>query len=120
MSIEQEELFLSLYVDDIKLAGKKQNINPTWQMFMQVADLGESTSFLDHVYLGCTQRECTLSDDIVTNYRDMFEARITAEVREKLRIRASGKPDEETISFGSYDMEGHAEDMCGKILRICK
>ena len=24
-------------------------------------DLGESPSFLDHVYLGCTQRECTIS-----------------------------------------------------------
>ena len=24
-------LFLSVYVDDIKLAGKKQNINPTWK-----------------------------------------------------------------------------------------
>ena len=46
----QKGLFLSLYVDDIKLAGKKQNIDPMWKD----VDLGEPTSFVDHVYLGCT------------------------------------------------------------------
>ena len=25
-------------------------------------DLGEPTSFLDHVYMGCTQRECTIKE----------------------------------------------------------
>ena len=44
-------------MDDIKLAGKKRNINPTWKVRMEDVDLGEPTSFLDHVYLGCTQRE---------------------------------------------------------------
>ena len=28
----EEELFLSVYVDDIKLIGKKQNINPMWKV----------------------------------------------------------------------------------------
>ena len=49
---------LPVYVDDIKLAGKKQNIDPMWKVLMKDVDLGESTSFLDHVDLGCTQREC--------------------------------------------------------------
>ena len=52
----QKGLFLSVYVDD----------------------LGEPTSFLDHVYLGCTQRQCEISKDIVDNYRAMFESRIFA------------------------------------------
>ena len=43
-----------------------------------VSDLGEPTSFLDHVYLGCTQRQCEVSQDIVDNYRTMFESRISA------------------------------------------
>ena len=38
-----------MYVDDIKLAGKKQNINPTWKILKKDVDLGEPTSFLDHV-----------------------------------------------------------------------
>ena len=77
-------LFLSVYVDDIKLAGKKHNIDPMWKVLNKEVDLGEPTSFLDHVYLGCTQRRCEISKDIVDNYRTMFESRISAERVEKL------------------------------------
>ena len=84
-----------MYVDDIKLAGKKQNINPTWKILMKDVDLGEPTSFLDHVFLGCTQRKCRISKDIVANYRDMFESTISAGAKEKLIIRVSGKFDAE-------------------------
>ena len=38
-------LFLSEHVDDIKLAGKKQNINPMWHVLNKEVDLGERTSF---------------------------------------------------------------------------
>ena len=40
-----------MYVDDIKLAGKKQNIDPMWKVLNKEVDLGEPTSFLDHEYL---------------------------------------------------------------------
>ena len=63
----EKGLFLSVYVDKMKLAEKKQNISPTWQTMMKDVDLGEPTSLLDHVYLGCTQRECQSSKDIVEN-----------------------------------------------------
>jgi len=66
-SIVKKDLFLSVYVDDIKLAGKKQNIDPMWKVLNKEVDLGEPTSFLDHVYLGCTQRQCETSKDIVDN-----------------------------------------------------
>ena len=72
-----------MYVDDIKLAGKKQNIDPMWKVLMKDFDLGEPT-FLDRVYLGCTQRQCEISKDIVDNYRNMFESRISAGAKEKL------------------------------------
>ena len=51
---------------------------------MKDVDLGEPTSFLDHVCLGCTQRECQSSKDIVDHYRTMFESRISAGTMEKL------------------------------------
>ena len=73
---------------------------------MEDVDLGEPTSFLDHVYLACTQRVCQINKDIVANYRDMFESRISAGAKEKLQTRASGKLDAETLSSWSYDMEG--------------
>ena len=52
----EKGLFLSVYVDDIKLAGKKQNLDPMWKLLNKEVDLGEPTSFLDHVYLGNFQR----------------------------------------------------------------
>ena len=67
----EKGLFLSVYVDDIKLAGKKQNIDPMWKVLNKEVDLREQTSFLDHVYLGCIQRQCEISKDIVDNCRAM-------------------------------------------------
>ena len=74
LSVHREKgLILSVYVDDKKLAGKKQNPDPMWKLLNKEVDFGEPTSFLDHVYLGCTQRQCEISKDIVDNYRTMFE-----------------------------------------------
>ena len=97
-------LFLSVYVDDIKLAGKKLNIDPMWKVLNKEVDLGEPTSFLDHVHLGCTQRQCEISKDVVDNYRTILESRISAGATEKL-------PCSENLSISSWsnDMEGHAK-----------
>ena len=99
-------LFLSVYVDDITLAGKKQNVNPMWKVQNKEVDLGQPTSFLDHVYLGCTQRPCETCKDIVDSYRTMFESRLFAGATEK-------QPNSEQLSVSSwsYDIEGHAK-MC--------
>ena len=101
---DQKGLFLSVYVDDIKLAGKKQNIDALWKVLNKEVDLGEPTSFLDHVYLGCIQRQSEISKDIVDNYRTMFESRISARGNEKLPYSGNIR-----ISSWSYDMEGHAK-----------
>ena len=82
---------MSVYVDDTKLAGKKQNISPTWKILIKVVDLGEPPAFLDSVYLGCTQRECQISKDIVINNRNLFESRISVGASEKLPLtKATG------------------------------
>ena len=54
--------------------------------------------------LGCTQRQCEISKDIVDNYRSMFESRIAAEGTEKLPYSENFR-----ISSWSYDVEGHAK-----------
>ena len=91
-------------MDDIKLAGKKQNINPMWHVLNKEVDLGEPTSFLDHVFLVCTQRQCEISKDTVDNCRTMFESRISAGATEKLPCSENLR-----ISSWSCDMEGHAK-----------
>ena len=90
-----------MYVDDIKLAGKKQNLDPMWKVLNKEVDLGEPTSFLDHVFLGCTQRQCEISKDVVDNYRTMFESRISAGGTEQL-------PFHQNLSW-SCDMAGLAK-----------
>ena len=111
----EKGLFLSVYVDDIKLAGKKHNIDPMWKVLNKEVELGEPTSFLDHVYLGCTQRQCEKSKDIVDNYRTMFESRISAVRTEKLPF-----PQNLRISSWSYDMEGHAKKCVERYCELAK
>ena len=82
----EKRMVLFVYVDDIKLAGKKENISPTWKILMKDVDLGEPTSFLEHVSLGCAQRECQTSKDLVDNFRNVFESKISEGATEKLRL----------------------------------
>ena len=54
------------------MAGRKQNLSPMWNTFIKLVDLGEPISLHDHVYLGCTQRECNPNEDSVSQHRDEF------------------------------------------------
>ena len=93
-----------MYVDNIKLAGKKHNIDPMWKVLNKEVELGEPTYFIDHENLECTQRQNEISKDIVDNHRAMFESRISAGATEKLPCSENL-----CISSWSYDMEGHAK-----------
>ena len=91
----QQGQCLSVCVDDMNLAGRKESLRPMWDNLMRHVDLGEPTSFFDHVYLGCTQRECKSNESIIDEYRNMFESRISAGatenylvVRNRMRTRS--------------------------------
>ena len=77
---------------------------------MKNVDLGEPTSFLDHVYLGCTQRECKPNGITIEEYTKMFESRISEGATEKL----SG------VAWWSYDMEGHAQKCVERCCELAK
>ena len=66
--------------------------------------MGEPTSFLDHVYLGCTQKQCEISKDIVDNYRPCLNHEFPRERTEKLPYSEN-----QSDSSWSSDMEGHAK-----------
>ena len=102
----EKGLFFSVFVDDMKLAGKKENIDPMWKVLNQEVDLGEPTSS----FLGCTRRQCEISKDIVDKYRTMFEPQISAGRTEKLLSSEKLR-----ISSWSYDMEGHTK----KCVELC-
>ena len=111
----EKGLFLFVYVDDIKSAAEKQNIDPMWKLLNKEVDLGEPTSFLDRVYLGCTQRQCELSKDIVDDYRTMFESRISAARTEKTSILREFSYFFMVLWYGRS-----CEEMCGAILWVGK
>ena len=58
----KQGLFLSVCVDDIKIMA------PIWKELMKNVDLDEPTLFIDHVYLGCTQRECKPNETIIEQF----------------------------------------------------
>ena len=86
-----------------------------WILLNKEVDLGEPTSFLDHVYLGCTQRQCEISKDIVDNYRTMFESRISAGGVERLPFSQNLR-----VSSWSYDMAGHAKKCVERFCELAK
>ena len=65
----EKGLFLSVYVDDIKLAGKTQNINPLWKILMKDVHALNVNANRTNMFLMST---------------DMFESRISAGATEKL------------------------------------
>ena len=73
---------------------------------MKEVDSGEPTSFLDHVYLGCTQREGKTSKDVVDSYRDLLESRMSAGGVDKL---LHSEKSEAHISSWSFEMDVHAK-----------
>ena len=73
----EQGLFLSVNVDDIKLAGKKQNLDPMWKLLNKEVDLGQPT-------WDAVKRQYEISKDIVGNCRAMFESRISAGGTENL------------------------------------
>ena len=57
-SLKKQGFCFSVHVDDPKKGGKKKNMAHLWESLMKNEDIDEPTSFLNHVYLGCSQRDC--------------------------------------------------------------
>ena len=45
---------------------------PMWKKLMKNVLLDEPTSFLDHVFLGYTQRACKPKEIMIEQYEEMF------------------------------------------------
>ena len=85
------------------MVGRQQNLSPMWKKLTKLDDLGIPTSFLDHVYLGRTQR------DSKTNKNTTEERCSNREfLLEQLKNYLGGRSHANTIAW-SYDMEGHAK-----------
>ena len=97
-------LLLSVYVED-EIGRRKQIMALMWKKLMKRVDLDEPTSFLHHIFLECTQRECKPNEIIFDELTKMFESRFSAGATENLSRWE--EPHEKTVAW-SYDVEGHA------------
>ena len=49
--------FLEVYVDDIHVAGREENLSPMWKKLKEVNEVDPPVPFHENTYLGCTQRK---------------------------------------------------------------
>ena len=96
---------MSVYVDDKKKAGQKQNTDPMWKVLMKVVDLGEPTSFFDHVYWVALNESAKRAKILSTIAKICSNPEFR---RSKQKYLAQGNL-MQTISTRSFDMEGHAK-----------
>ena len=101
----EKGLFSFVCVDDIKLVGKKQNLDPMWKVLNKEGQFVRINIFLGVTYTWVAFIDnVEISKEIVDNYRTMFESRISAGWLAKLPF-----PQNLRISSWSYDMVGHAK-----------
>ena len=69
-----QHLFLSGYVDDYKMAGKKVNIPKMWERLEQEGiDLEDPVPVHENVYLGCGQKPLQPDLKTIAQKREMFQ-----------------------------------------------
>lgn len=74
---KQKQLFLSVYVDDFKLAGKKENIVPMWKALQDTGiELDPPVSLHGDVYLGRAQYNCH-NDTVLIQRQQTLNHRLT-------------------------------------------
>ena len=63
---------MSAYVDDLKMVGRAESIAPMWKKIRSKIDLDPETALVDHVYLGCTQREKKPSKTVIRDKQEFI------------------------------------------------
>ena len=65
-------LFLSVFVDDMKMAKKSDNVSKLWATLQKKVDLEDPASLLHQKYLGYTQRAEKVHNRIVMQEQKWF------------------------------------------------
>ena len=69
---KQQQLFLSVYVDDFKLAGKAGNLSPMWAKLNETLELDPPQKLHENIYLGCEQREVQIPQSLIQEKHEFF------------------------------------------------
>ena len=67
-----KKLFLSIYVDDFKMAGLRENLTPMWAELRKGLDIELECPLHSNVYLGCGQEVIAPVESEVEAKRELF------------------------------------------------
>ena len=122
---KEQQLFLSVYVDDFKMVGKGESSPNMWKLIRKDIDLEPETELSENVYLGYNQRQAKPELHRLKEKNDLFKKLTTHASQES--TNAEGDPCDNAGSNSSrscamypaadisktkswnYDMIGHAE-----------
>ena len=78
----EKRLFLSVYVDDFKMVGKRENLSEMWNKIRRDIDLEPETELIENVYLGCNQREASPEQQWLSDKNELFKKLTTYAIAE--------------------------------------
>lgn len=119
----QQHLFLSVYVDDYKMAGWKKSMPCMWKKLQDKFDLEVLVPMGGNAYLGCGQNDISPSMKIVRENSKPYR-----EISEKESADGNTPPPEpdkkpisqKEVTAYQYSMTGHVEQCVDKYLELAK
>ena len=109
----EQQLFLSVYVDDFKMAGNAHNIQAMWKTLAKDINLEPPVPFSDNVYLGVHQHDIDLPDQYLEGRKHFTEMINFEEIRKSQSSETSP-----SIRAWQYTMVGHAEQCVDRYLEL--
>ena len=112
-------LFLSAFVDDAKMDGRKQNMDSMWKTRHKEVNLEDPTPLIDPLYLGCTERDAKVDPQAVQSKTELFKKLTTtkeADEKDETNENICWK----RSLLGAHDTEGHAEKCVDRYCHLAK
>ena len=110
---------MSVYVDDSKMVGKKENLAVMWTALREDLDLEPETELSHNLCLDCNQREAPIQPALINEKNELFHRLTTHEAEReaqkqgrshaKIHFRTLTSSTMEMIKAWGYDMIGHTE-----------
>ena len=65
-------MFLSVYLDNIKMVGRKESWAPMWATLRKMIELEDPTPSIDDAFLECILRAATVDEDSIKTTTEMI------------------------------------------------
>jgi len=76
----EQQLFLSVYVDDFRMAGPNANLAPMWTLLGKELDLEPAVPSCTNVYLGVQQEPCEIKQAVVDTKSEIFSRLLSGKI----------------------------------------